>query len=278
MVRQLLATIVACFIALAAAQEAQLPPDMACVDGPRSKQWLSVKQRFRGLFAGANGPFRAVEPDVLVAAVKDSIKELEAVNALSTEGDAINECGFGKLFIQLLTLVTVEDPSAIAQYFQEHPAVASPVLTMLLDIPWLATAQSGWPLFGILGQINFQKAKLLGPVLNLPAIDGLANEAVVAYFELMTGSQQTGDMLAMATASQMYLRNPPPGSPYAALTAMATQAAVSMNLQERLTGIRTLQESFQQALTTPPELDIALTIRWPLWGFLHVAVDVFADA
>lgn len=27
-------------------------------------------------------------------------------------------------------------------------AFASPVLTLLLDIPWVATALSGWPLFG----------------------------------------------------------------------------------------------------------------------------------
>jgi len=268
---------IACLTALATAQEAQLPADMGCVEGPRAAQWSVVKQRFRGLFAGASGPFKAVEPDALVSAVKSSISELEAVNGLSTNADAVNECGFGKLFIQLLSLVTVEEPSALAQYFQEHPAVASPVLTMLLDIPWIAMAQSGWPFLGILAQINFQKAKVLSPLLNIAAVDGLANEAITAYFDLMTESQKTGDMVAMATASQMYLRSPPPGSPYATLTAMATQSAISMDLQERLKGIQTLQESFRQVITAAPELDIALTIRWPLWGFLHVTVDVFAD-
>jgi hypothetical protein len=273
--------LVACILPLAAAQaaptELAAPEDMACASGPRAGQWLQVKQRFRKLFEGANGPFKQVGTDTLVAAVKTSLDELEVVRGLSTDADAVNECGFGKLFIQLLSLVAVDDPASLAQYFQDHTAVASPVLTMLLDIPWVSMAQSGWPFFAILAQINFQKVKLLSPMLNVAAVDGLANEAVSAYFDLMTGPT-SADMHAMATASQMYLRNPPPDSLYGTLTAMATQAAISMDIQERLKDIQALQEGFRQTILTPSELDIALTIRWPLWGFLHVSVDVFADA
>merc|ERR1719326_2362146 len=170
------------------------PADMGCSEGHRAAQWLSVKKRFRGLFDGKSGasPFKAVAPDALVAALKDSIAEVEAVRGMSTDPDAVNECGFGKLFIQLLSLVTVEDPQSQAQYFQEHQAIASPVLTMLLDIPWISMAQSGWPFMGILANINYQKASLLAPMLNVNAVDGLANEAIVAYFELMQNAQKSG--------------------------------------------------------------------------------------
>lgn len=279
MARVFLTAFLACLSPLVVAQAPELavPEGMGCADGARAAQWLVVKKRFRSLFDGANGPFKPVSSDDLVSAVKVSYAEIEAVRGMSSDADAVHECGFGKLFIQLMSLVTVEDPSGIAQYFQEHPAVASPVLTMLLDIPWISMAQSGWPFMGILAQINFHKAKLLSPWLDVAAVDGLANEAVAAYFDLMTGSQQTGDMSAMAMASQMYLRTPPQGSPYATLTAMATQCAISMDIQERLKGIQALQEGFRQAIATPGELDISLTIRWPLWGFLHVSVDVFAD-
>lgn len=273
-----LAMLASCLSALVLAQpQVAVPEDMGCSSGPRAAQWLSVKKRFRSLFDGAGGPFQPVSTDALVAAVKDSVAEVEAVRGLSTDADAVGECGFGKLFIQLMSLVAVEDPQSIAQYFQEHQAVASPVLTMLLDIPWVSMAQSGWPFLGIMAQINYQKTKILTPMLNVAAVDGLANEAVTSYFDLMTSSRQGGDMLAMATASQMYLQNPPQGSPYATLTAMATHCAISMDIQERLRGIQTIQESFRQILNTPQELDIAMTIRWPMWGFLHVSVDVFAD-
>lgn len=270
----------ACLPASVVGQEPQgiaVPPDMACVEGPRAVQWSSVKKRFRGLFESVDGPFVPVATDDLVSALKASVADVEAVRGLSTDADAVNECGFGKLFIQLLSLVTIDEPAGIAQFFQEHPQVASPVMTMLLDIPWVSMAQSGWPFLGIMAQINYQKTRVLGPVLNVNAIDGLANEAITQYFELMTGAQKSGDMLAMAQASQMYLSNPPPESPYATMTAMATQSAISMDINERLKNIQALQDAFKQVLTSAQELDIALTIRWPMWGFLHASVDVFAD-
>jgi hypothetical protein len=279
MARFLHAAMFACLSASVVAQQpqAQEPEDMGCTAGPRAAQWQKVKKRFRDLFQGAGGPFSSVAPDALVAAVKDSIADIEGVRGFSGDADAVNECGFGKLFIQLMSLCTVDEPSGIVQYFQERPNAASPVMTMLLDIPWVSMAQSGWPFFAILSQLSYQKVRLLEGMLNLEAVDGLANEAIAAYFEVMSNSQKSGDMLAMATASQMFLRNAPVGSPYATLTAMATTTAVTMDIQERLKGITGLQEGLRQAMTTASELDIALTIRWPLWGFLHVAVDVFAD-
>jgi len=257
--------------------EAAVPPDMGCNEGKRSKEWLSVKKRFRALFDESKGPFKPVPTEEIVASVKAAMADVEAVGGLSRETDAVAECGFGKLFIQLLSIVTVDEPAGVAQYFQEHPSMASPVLTMLLDIPWIAMAQSGWPFFAILAQINYQKTKLLAPMLNVDAVDGLANEASRAYFDLMQEGQKNGDMVSMATASTMYLRGAPIESPYGTLTAMATQSAISMNVQDRLKSLESLQDAFRQTTTTPSELDIALTIRWPLWGFLHAAVDVFAD-
>lgn len=276
MARLFLVALVGWHSALVAAQM-EGPQDMACGTGPRAAQWGKVKARFRAAFDGAGGPFKAVAPEALAAVVKESIDEMNAVRGLSTDADAVNECGFGKLFIQLASLVTVEEPNAIVQYFQERPNVASPVLTMLLDIPWFDVARSGWPFFGVLANINYQKARIVAPLLNSAAIDGLANEAIQAYFDVMSASKEGGDMLAMAAASQMFLRDLPAGSPYATLTAMATQCAISMDIKERLKGIQTLQDLFRQSMTTPSELDIALTVRWPLWGFLHVSVDVFAD-
>lgn len=272
----LVACILASCVAQEQAQEVMVPNDMACVEGPRSAQWGRVKERFRALFDGASGPFKPVDMETLVGAVKESVADVETVGGLSSP-DAQGECGFGKLFIQLLSLVAVEDPPSIAQYFQEHTPVASPVLTMLLDIPWVSTARSGWPFFGVLAQIQYQKTRILAPMINVDAVDGLGSEPVIAFFNVMTEAQQQGDMLAMATASSMFLQHPIQGSPYATLTAMSTQAAMSMNIGERLQSIEMLQKGFKQAISTPSELDIALTIRWPMWGFLHVCVDVFSE-
>jgi len=261
------------------AQTQIMPPDdMACTQGPRAKQWVNVKKRFRSLLDTGSGPFRPVNLDALATAVKESIAEVESVRGLSQDADAVNECGFGKLFIQLLSIATVEEPAGLAQYFQEHPAVANPVLTMILDIPWIAMAQSGWPFMGILAQINYQKVSVVGPMLNADAVDGIGTEEARAYFDLMSAAREVDDMQTMATVSQMFLRNPPEGTPFGTLTALSTQFAISMDIQERVKGIQFLQDSIRQALPTAPELDIGLSIRWPLWGFLHMIVDVFADS
>jgi len=279
MVRLVLSLCVACVSHLVAAQEAlAVPSDMGCTAGPRSVEWGRVKQRFRSLFEGGDGPFKPVPVETIASTLSGSVADLEPSRGLSGDADAVVECGIGKLFIKLLALAAVEDPQSIAQYFTENSDITSPIMTMLLDIPWASVAQSGWPFFGVLAQINYQKVKVLSPMLDVAAIDGLVNEPILAYFELMMASQQSGDMLAMAAASEMYLRDPPEGSPYAGLTAMASRAAFSMDVQERLQAIGTLQDAFKQALREPSELDIALTIRWPLWGFLHVCIDVFAEA
>jgi hypothetical protein len=258
--------------------ERQLPPDMACSEGPRAAQWNSVKKRFRALFDNRPEPFAPVPTDDVVAAVKGALADIETVQGFARDTDAVNECGFGKLFVQLLSLTTVDDPSPLAQYFQEHPAMASPVMTMLLDIPFLSMAQSGWPFLAILAHFSSHKVKLLQGMLNQEAIDGLQNEVVKAYFDAMSETLQKNDVVAMATASNMYLRSPPPDSAYATLTAIAASSAIEMNLQQRLDSIQALQDGLRQTVSTPQELDIALTIRWPLWSLLHASVDVFADA
>lgn len=253
-----------------------LPEDMGCTKGPRAAQWSSVKKRFRSLMDN-NSPFVPVPPDALAATIKESLEEIEAVQGLSQDKSA-NECGFGRLFIQLLSIATLEEPAALAQYLQEHPLVASPVMTMLLDIPWPAMAESGWPFMAIMGQVNYQKARIVGPLLNSDAVDGLANDAISAYFEVLKEAQKGGDMVAIATATQMFMRSSPPGSPYATLTAMAVEAATSMDIEARWKRVQALQDGFKQVITSAPELDISLAIRWPLWAFCHVAVDVFAGA
>ena len=52
-------------------------------------------------------------------------------------------------------------------------AFASPVLTLLLDIPWVATALSGWPLFGLMAQMSLRKAEALNGLIDQNQIDGV---------------------------------------------------------------------------------------------------------
>lgn len=254
----------------------EVPADMACLEGPRAATWQKVKKRFRSLFTDEANPFAMASREKIATVIEESVKDVTAVNGFGEQ--AGGECGFGTLMIRLLTLTTIEDPRAVVQYLQEHESMPSPVLTLLLDIPWVTVAQTGWPIFGILAQICFHKLELLQGVLNNDALDNIENDMIRAYFDEMYGAQQKGDMTQMLTASMMFLQLPSEhGNALSILTAMATQASVEMNVQQRVDRLNTMQRLFRQALTTPAELDLVLSTRWPLWTFMHVVVDVFFD-
>merc|ERR1712083_532987 len=105
---------------------------------------------------------------------------------------------------------------------------------------------------GILAQINYQKVNVVGPMLNKEAVDGIGDETVKVYFDLMDAARNTDDLRTMATVSQVYLRDPPQSSPYATLTALSTQCAISMDVQDRVKGMQLLQDSLRQTLPTAP--------------------------
>jgi len=153
------------------------------------------------------------------------------------------------------------------------------MLTLLLDIPWVVTALSGWPLFGILAQLSFNKVGALEGAINHDALDGLeaGDEALRSYFKAVRAGQQTGDLLVMSEASAAFLQSTSnQGGDMGWLTAMATQAAIQPQVKERMKFVETLQNYLRQSIHTAAELDIALATRWPLWGLLHVTIDAFS--
>ncbi|CAK9114115.1 unnamed protein product [Durusdinium trenchii] len=109
-----------------------VPEDLECQKGPHAAVWSNVKKSFRALLEDTPG---ALIPE---AQVKTAVDQA----------------------IAQVKVCLVSDPFAVAQTVQSAgEAFASPVLTLLLDIPWVATALSGWPLFGLLAQVSLRKAR-----------------------------------------------------------------------------------------------------------------------
>lgn len=260
-----------------------IPQDLACAQGPNAATWSKVKLRFRGLLEQQpSGPFRPASPDAVKAALDGAIADIQAVNGFApavSGGDA--ECGFGKILLQLLSIVLVDDASAVSQIFRSSEALASPVLTVLLDLPWVETALSGWPFFGILAQVAFHKVAVLGTALDSSVIDGLSDGATQSYYNQVVSAQQTGDLEAMAMAAATYMQTPPlvpTEEPpiFGSLAAAATQALAQTNVQQRLDLMHGIQGSLRSRLESAADLEVALTTRWPIWSLLHVCVDIFA--
>merc|ERR1740123_1937177 len=108
-------------------------------------------------------------------------------------------------------------------------------MTLLLEVPWLAIAPSGWPIFGLLAQ---------------------------------------GDSKQLEESSRIFMSlDGTTGSALGALTAVAGQAAADRPPQEKLQLVEQLQNGFRQAIGSALELDIALGTQWPLFGLIHFVLD-----
>jgi len=256
-----------------------IPEDLACLKGPHASAWGAVKQRFRDLLEGSPGIFEVIPSSSIQNAVNAAISDVKAVGGFSkTAGD---ECGYGRLALQLLSVAALEEPSALAQPIQDTEVISNPTLTLLLDIPWVATALSGWPFFGILAQIGLHKAEKLGGLLDYDAVDQLAKPATRDFFAEVQNASQRSDLMAMAEASYKVLQAPSLSEQLGimgSLTAMATQSAIQPDVQKRMGTCESLQQAMRTAIGDAAELELALTSRWPLWSLLHITVDAFSVA
>lgn len=267
------------------AQAAQAPGadegtmDLLCMDGPRAAAWQQVKRRFNAIFESGQGPFMLAPREALQASMEGALNDLKSVGGLSPE--AAEECGLGKLTLQLLSFAAIDDPTALVQLFGSFEQLTSPVLTMLLDVPWAALAASGWPIFGLMGQMNLRKQHVEG-AMNTEALDGLADPISQQFLAYLLTALQNGDANMMQQAGAAYLQadgeSPQGGSGSALgpLTAIAAQAAAAANVQDRGAFLQGMQQGFKQVIGSGPELDIALSTNWPLWGLLHVSMSSFA--
>lgn len=249
----------------------EAPEDLACTTGAHAVAWQNAKQRFRSV---TSAPLALAPREVLVGALEGAIADLKASNALSTQ--ASDECGFGKLFLQLMSIATVDDPAGLAQVFSAIEQIASPVLTLALDVPWDAVAKSGWPFFGILAQINLRKVQ--AGVLDTSGIDGLGDPWTQSFqAELIAALSRDGAAIEAASSTFLKKEGQSP-SGLATLTAMSAQAAGQTELAVRAEMLVATQAVMKQVLGDAAELDIALSTSWPLWGLLHVGVDSLATA
>lgn len=249
----------------------ELAFDFDCVKGPHAATWKSVKKQFRNIFAKDGTALVRTEKADLAKVMSAVMKELQDSGTLApkTEG----ECGIGRLALQLLTFSTLDEESLL-QLFSGSEQIASPVLTVLLDTPWLAIAQSGWPIMGLLSEINLQKRH--GEVYSKPEVDGLDQPVGVAFHNELTQALIKGDDPKLGEVTNIYLHGleDKDRGTLGTLTALAAQAA-SSNIEARMQRMDMVQDGLRQAIGSAMELDIALGTQWPLWGLMHIAVNVF---
>jgi len=249
----------------------EAPENLDCSAGLRVSTWGSVKRRFRGVLGEDTGVLASRE--VLTAALEGAVQELKAADAFAP--NLVDECGLGKLCLQMVSMTTIEDPMALTQIFSSFEQLASPVLTLLLDVPWAVLAQAGWPVLGLLAQLNLRKGHAPEAVNN-EAVDGLHDATARAFLSELKATVAAKDTAAMDKLAGDFLKQDTRESALGPLTAMAAQA-VAAKPAERAPILHALQVAFRQVIGSGQELDIALGTQWPLWGLLHRAVDSLAS-
>jgi len=246
--------------------------DLVCATGKHSGTWQKVKKIFRDSFADGKA-LLGVPAEQLSTTLKQVRAELDAAKALAP--DTSEECGPGKLSLQLLTMSTVEDPAALAQLFTGVERLASPVMTLIIEVPWVALVQSGWPIFGLLAQLN--QRRMQTGTANPPEVDGLNGKYESLFLRELFEALAKGDGRQLEESSRIFMSlEGTTGTALAALTAVAGQAAADRPPQEKLQVLQQLQKGFQQAIGSAVELDIALGTRWPLFGLIQFVLDQLA--
>lgn len=269
-----LTSVLVCVAASSVYGQATLPTgvvepglDLACTSGPQAPAWQDAKATFRALLEGNGSPLLLASRDAMANATAKVVERLTAAGVLATA-----DCGLGRLCLQLLSIANVEDPVALVELFTTMEKLSSPVLTTLLDLNWAVIGQSGWPVFGLLSQINLRKGQVEG-ALNNNELDGLNDEAGKDLLANLITAFSSGDPKVMEPVGSVYLAQETTGSALAPLTAIAARAFGSQDAQGRLDILSAMQNGLRQVVTTPLELDIAMSTNWPMWGLLHLAAD-----
>jgi len=199
----------------------------------------------------------------------------EAVRMLQAVHSPIDECGLGRLCMSMLALLTGEvEPS-----LYNAPQIHSPLLTVLLDVPWTLTVSSKWPLFGLLAQLHLHSSG---------DDDFPAHGSEAEFFRKIPDHLQKRRWKELADHGARLLgqqRNhqshsdgegTATGNAHAmpTLSALASQL-LSPDLREADQAKRALeqvQSVFRQCVQSAEDLHATIVSAWPLYSILHVAV------
>jgi len=195
-----------------------------------------------------------------------SLTEL-AVRKLAAVHDKVDECAMGRLFVSLLGLASGEGT------LKSMPHLSSPLLTILLDIPWAIVMRSGWPLFALLAQLHLQQQgtddlPTSGPdQVYFQALKGrlMSHNSQVAQKELaILGAEFVRLQQDESTQNQRFLVFPALCALASQLFGQETDAGVDQALHH-------MQSFFKQAVMNIDDLQSTLVTSWPLYGLLNAA-------
>lgn len=235
-------------------------PDLAC---EATRDWMDVK----ALIWSAFGSWQAGVAPIAQADLDQVLDEAAArLEELMHKPDT---CGMGRLCMTLLTM-------AQTQQLQLHslPSIHSPILTILLDVPWRIVMRSGWPIFALLAQLSLRQPQ----GADVPVTGGL----ILDYFTSLHAGLLKEKADALAGLGAQYIQTAEssadglqssPMHVMPALCALAAQLLGSGALEPEHSEatLQHMQSFFRQQVSSISDLQGTIDSAWPLHAVLHAA-------
>lgn len=240
--------------------------DLLCLNNTKAQSWFNIQQKLRYILGPPAAVVSLDKTNTLEPALTSIMEDMSV--AMSSGEDA---CGVGKLMVQLLNVITVDsDGKLVGEAVLNNEPLSSPIMTLLLDIPWTAY-QPSWPLFGLMAQMSQRRHLAKQNVLE---IDGLSHPEMQQFLGAMTMAIGNGDLEALKELSKAFLEageGAVEASPIGFVTALLTQAAFVDSAEESQLIFFEAQKIIKRMIYSVQDLDTTLASRWPMWGMAYLA-------
>jgi hypothetical protein len=195
-----------------------------------------------------------------------------------------SECGLARLMTQLLQLVAKfgepgTSPSMVNEAILATEPVHSPLLTVLLDIPWVDTINSGWPYFQLMGQVqmrNWQDPNRQNP---LPRDLIVQDESMTQFYTTVMTAVEAQDFNLLVQASSLFLEFAGEEAqqlalkhPMAFVTAIAGVSVGVSDPVQKASLFDQMQSVMVAAIHTPEDLVYVLNTSWPIWSLINLSI------
>jgi len=239
-------------------------PELSCKDTPH-QEWRDVKELV-GQQLG-NWAAGVVRQDSM------QLQNLVDIGVHRIEGVPSDQdkCWMGRIFFTLLSLLDGVASGSIKEVsLKGMVTLHTPLLTLLLTMPWGVILRSGWPLFSLLSQLQMRTQKnfdlpLSGP---LAAYFDALREALLHQNHVDLGLLGAGFLRAMEKEGKQEQQHI-----MAILCALATQLfnPEALDPADPDKSLQFVQGFFRQAVSTVDDLESTILSAWPLYGLLHAA-------
>lgn len=239
-------------------------------------EWQEVKRTTVQQLGVWSAGVTALEIPQLRAILDGAVLRLQAVHGF------VNECTMGRLCMSVLAVLTGD----LDRSLHAAPALHSPLLTILLDTPWSVVIESGWPIFGLLAQMNLHTHG----EDDLPSVGreaeffrglwaGIQEQTPSALASLAAAfltSQQQSSIGAASGGSVASAADTDAGGDHAmpilcALSSRLLAAELQGGGAAAEEALGQVQDLYRQSVQSIEDLHASVVSAWPLYSVLHMS-------